>query len=121
MNRTTILVGILVVLLGVAGFVWWNQSGTEVDPAFANAKTSFSCPHCNSTFELTGEQVTQMTRDEGGITCPLCGQKINDFVSAQVPKHQLGGDDTSGSQHASDEGEVEVPPRVVGGRQKIGG
>ena len=115
MNRTGLLIGILVLAAGVAVYIWTTSGGTEVDNTFANLTQPYLCPHCNTGFELTGAESSQMIADMGGITCTNCGKKIDDFIAARADTRTLGGGgDDVGEETAQDE-----PDRYVGTREAI--
>ncbi|MCA9256016.1 MAG: hypothetical protein KDA33_10280 [Phycisphaerales bacterium] len=119
MNRTGIMVGVLVVLIGIAVYVWTTSGGTEVDPTFAQAKQGFTCPHCGNAFELSGDEITSMINSDGGVVCPGCSKKIDDYVSAKSPTGELGGGYDAGGDSGDTGGDEDQPPQAVGGRQRI--
>lgn len=118
MNRTAVMVGVLVVLIGIAVYVWSTSEGTQVDPKFAEMKQGYNCPHCGKDFELTGSEITSMIEKDGGITCPFCQKKIDDYISTKSSSGTLGGDYDQGSGDAG-AAEENVPPRAVGDRKRV--
>lgn len=84
MKKQGILIGILVVLIGVAVYVWSTQEGEQVDPKLAETKLSYNCPHCNQAFQLTMEEEVNMVHEHRGVICPHCGKNINDVEQART-------------------------------------
>lgn len=115
MNRTRVMVGVLVVLIGIAVTVWLTSDGTEVDPSFANAKQAYVCPHCGETFEVTGAESQDMISSQGGIVCKLCGKLIEDHVTAQSSNH------AAASSTDEEDDYVEKPLESSGARRRRGG
>jgi hypothetical protein len=109
------MVGILVVLIGVAVFVWVNSEGTEVDPTFAAATQQYLCPHCNGTFEVTGGESQEMINSRGGIVCKLCDKLIEDHPTARVETNVAASSDDE------EDTSVDVPLESTGVRRRFGG
>lgn len=80
-KKQSALIGILVLLCGVSLYLWVTRSD-NVDPALAEAKFEYLCPHCNSDFVLTAGEYGQMFAKHQGIFCPKCGKSIDDPVAA---------------------------------------
>lgn len=111
MKRQHVLIGIVVVLAGVAAYVWSTQEGTESDPILQQTKFQYTCIHCQHNFELTMQDEIDMTRNQGGVICPSCNQSQEPssarkdagiFEPPPIPPDQ------------------EPPPQVQGGLRKKG-
>jgi DNA-directed RNA polymerase subunit RPC12/RpoP len=98
MNRTPVMIGILVVLLGIAGYLWSTSAGTEVDQRFETMKQTYNCPHCGGTFELTGAESTQLIEAHGSIICPLCSKDIEDLARATANPIEGGAIDEESTE-----------------------
>lgn len=111
MKRQQVLVGIVVLLAGVAAYVWATREGTEVDPQL-QVKFNYTCIHCQHSFEMTAADEAIMKRNNGGVVCPNCGKTqepdeartdSGTFREIPVPENE------------------EPPPQVEGGLKKRGG
>ncbi len=71
-----ILMGILVILLVVCGYMWIEvgTSEAQIDPKVAEMVQEYYCDNCDQTFELTTAESAQSRRINGDILCPKCGK-----------------------------------------------
>lgn len=119
MNKRTIgLIVVLVVLSGVSIYLW-NNSGTETDESLAEASDSFTCPHCGNSFELSSLAQAEMLQAEQDFICPACakGGSLKDNVIV----HISGPAGPAKPAERGETGEEASRPEAVGGLQPLGG
>ncbi len=118
MNRTVILGGVLVILIGVSAYMWSRSSEQQADQRIAQKTDSWTCKNCGHVFELTIAQSTEMQRT-GGIICPSCSQAAGEKTD---PEFVIGGfgDASKAAEEPADEAEEDMPS-ATGGMTPKGG
>lgn len=115
MNRTAVLIIVLIVLGLVAVFVWNSQESSETAPQISQTSEVFVCSKCGAEFNLTLDESTAMYQKNAGITCPKCNELGANKRDVKVFVGGLG-------QTEEDEQPVEdenAPKEAVGGLRKI--
>ncbi len=119
MNKRTIgLIVLLVILTGISAYLWSN-SGTETDDSIAHLSESFTCPHCGNSFELTTQAQAEMLRARQDFVCPACekGGSLKDHVIVHI-SGPVGSVEPPPERGAI--GEEPSRPEAVGGLQPLG-
>lgn len=102
-----ILVGILVILLVVCGYMWVEvgTSEAQIDPAIAQTMQEYYCDNCDQTFTLTTAEAARSRRIHGDILCPKCnkGAISTAVLTAETTQRRL-------TNEAERSGEAPPPP-----------
>ncbi len=74
-RQTAVLaVCLLVLSVGLGGFFWRHITHTRSDSDVADQMQSYTCSHCNKSFEISVGEAAAMRRSSGDVLCPYCNQ-----------------------------------------------
>jgi len=120
MDRRVGLGVTLLVLVGVAVYLWTSDDESTVDMGLAANTEHYICPSCQHEFDLTNPESTAMFR-AGGIKCPACGE-IGDSTMKTDIEFTIGGFGSPGGSdedEEEEEEEEEAKPTSLGGREEV--
>jgi len=111
-------VGVIVIILVCVSYYGWSPNSTdeEVDQTIAQMTEAYTCPSCDSDFNLTFAQVTKMRQLHGDIACPICGTLGAERCVASEAIDETASDDDddiSGDIEPESEPERNRPPRAT--------
>ena len=115
MNRTVILIVVLVVLGLISVFVWKSQGNEETEAQISQTSEVFTCGKCSNEFSLTIEESTAMYQKNAGITCPKCNELGAGKRDAKIV---VGG--LSSNKEEEPVEDENAPKEAVGGFRRLG-
>ncbi len=116
--------GLVAVLVGLSGWLWWTADGVETDGAVARMAESYTCGRCGHRFEVTIAEATAMYRTGEGIVCPACHEAgaAKDHVEWTIGDVEPGPAEDSASEGDGEPDEAAPAPKptVAGGVREKG-
>ncbi|MFQ5411753.1 MAG: zinc ribbon domain-containing protein [Phycisphaerae bacterium] len=103
---------VLIALIGISVYMWTSQEETGADMAIGEQMEQYTCSNCNTTFELTNAEASEMYRAGKGVVCPECGTSDAEKQGVDVTIGFLTPADVETADATEDE--EEAPPAQVG-------